>query len=163
MLLPGYRSSFYAGPFRNGSYIAFISIDIMDHNEDEVLGEKGLAAMDAFQMSGAISRLALPARNGYQFVDLSGLVRLQAEGAYTRLVCSDGSKHLTSRSLGFFEKALPSDQFFRCHHSHIVNLAMVSRAMAHGGYRAYLLNGCVVEISRRRWADFLAAIRVRPR
>lgn len=102
-------------------------------------------------------RLALPVNDGIVFVQFDKIIRLQADGSYTRLYCLDGMRYIASRGLGHFEDLLPVPLFLRCHHAHIINLFKVVKAARHGGFRAQLITGDSVEVSRRRWQAFVSA------
>ncbi|HMN06700.1 MAG TPA: LytTR family DNA-binding domain-containing protein [Flavobacteriales bacterium] len=56
------------------------------------------------------------------------------------------------------ERALPPHSFFRCHRSHVINLALVQQLVVHGGYRVYLTAGHTVEVARRRLAALKEAL-----
>jgi two-component system LytT family response regulator len=80
-------------------------------------------------------KIALPNRDGYEFVSISSILYCNAEGAYTRIFLSDKRVLLVSKSLGDIEELLPSDIFVRIHHSHIVHLtAIVQYVRTDGGY-----------------------------
>jgi len=102
-------------------------------------------------------RLALPVSDGIVFVHFDKILRLQADGSYTRLYCVDGKRYVASKGLGHFESVLPPPLFLRCHHAHVINLSKVVKATRNGGFRAALITGVSVEVSRRRWRAFVSA------
>jgi two-component system LytT family response regulator len=53
------------------------------------------------------------------------LVRLQSDRNYTLIFLADGRQLLASKTLGSFEKKLPSS-FLRVHRSHLINLDCIS-------------------------------------
>lgn len=57
-------------------------------------------------------------------------------------------------SLLHWEKKLPTDVFFRCHHKYLVNLMCVVRMEAQ---KLILVNGEQIPVSRRRWKAFQIA------
>jgi two-component system LytT family response regulator len=80
-------------------------------------------------------KIALPNRDGYEFVPVNSILYCGAEGAYTKVVFSDKHSLLISRTLGDIEEMLPPEIFIRIHHSTIVNLDAVTHFVrADGGY-----------------------------
>ena len=80
-------------------------------------------------------KIALPNREGYEFVQVNSILYCGAEGAYTKIVFNDKHSLLISRTLGDIEEMLPSEIFIRIHHSTIVNLNAVTHYIrTDGGY-----------------------------
>ena len=80
-------------------------------------------------------KIALPNRDGFEFVQVNSILYCGAEGAYTKIVFKDKHALLISRSLGDIEEMLPHEIFIRIHHSTIVNLNAVTHFIrADGGY-----------------------------
>ena len=81
-------------------------------------------------------KIALPNRDGFEFVEVNSILYCNAEGAYTKVVFGD-KKHslLISRTLGDIEEMLPPEIFIRIHHSTIVNINAVTHYIrTDGGY-----------------------------
>lgn len=72
-------------------------------------------------------RVALPTKEGFQFVELEAVVRCEADSNYTRFYLSSSKKILTSRSLKVYEDMLASAGFFRIHRSHLINMKFLDR------------------------------------
>jgi two-component system, LytTR family, response regulator len=85
------------------------------------------------------------------FVPVKSLRLLEAEGSHTR-VHFDGHKPLLHRSLGMMEQRLPSRLFLRANRSQLVNLSCIAtiEPWFSGALKAKLLDGLVVEFSRRQ-------------
>jgi len=80
-------------------------------------------------------KIALPYREGYEFVEVSHIIYCQAEGAYTKVFLDNKKYILVSKTLGDIEELLPTDLFQRIHHSTVVNLNYVTHFVrADGGY-----------------------------
>jgi two-component system, LytTR family, response regulator len=80
-------------------------------------------------------KIALPNRDGYEFVQVNSILYCGAEGAYTKVVFSDKHSLLISRTLGDIEEILPPEIFVRIHHSTIVNMNAVTHYIrTDGGY-----------------------------
>ncbi|MGD1846639.1 MAG: LytR/AlgR family response regulator transcription factor [Salibacteraceae bacterium] len=77
------------------------------------------------------------------------ILRLEADGSYTKVVLQK-QQIISSKSLGHFEKKLPTDHFFRCHHSHLINLnALVKIGKGRPGY-VVLSNEDVVPVAQSK-------------
>lgn len=100
------------------------------------------------------SRIALPVSDGVLFVEVSEIVLLQAEGAYTNVCLSNGSKLLVSRKIKFFEEMLTKRKnFFRIHRSHLVNLNYVRK---YNRMESFILmeDETALPVSKERKKDF---------
>lgn len=89
-----------------------------------------------------------PIKNSKEYVSLNQVVRLKADRNYTLLFLADKRSIVISKTLGYFEKNLPSD-FIRIHRSHIVNRSYVK----YFNYRqlfCLLSNGIQVQIAQDR-------------
>lgn len=93
-------------------------------------------------------KIALPQREGYEFVDLSSLLYLSAEGAYTKVFIRDRKPMLISRTLGDVEELLPSELFQRIHHSTVVNINYIAQFLRTDGGYVVLNNGEKLSVSK---------------
>lgn len=101
------------------------------------------------------NKLAVPTRDGLDFITLEDIIRLEAESNYT-IIYLDHHKLVSTRHLKEYEDILPGGQFFRAHHSHIINLShVVAYHKGEGGY-VKMSDGSTVDIAKRKKKDFLA-------
>ena len=83
----------------------------------------------------AQQRIALPFKDGYEFIEVSEIIYCQAQGAYTRVFLQNKKFILVSKSLGDIEELLPQSLFQRIHHSTVVNIDYVTHFVrSDGGY-----------------------------
>jgi two-component system LytT family response regulator len=68
------------------------------------------------------SKLPIPTRSGYVFVEFFSIVRCESEVNYTIFHLIDGSKIIACRSMRQFEEVLIGANFIRIHKSDIINL-----------------------------------------
>lgn len=101
------------------------------------------------------ARIALPSKEGLEFYDIADIISCSAEGAYTRIVLTNGKKILTTGLLKDFEELLPAEVFCRIHHSHLVNLNYIKKYYRGRGGYVELTNGETIEVSNTRKDDFL--------
>ncbi len=99
--------------------------------------------------AGQRIRLRLPTASGFELVDPMDIVRLEASGNYSHIVFSNRSG-LYTKSLGALEGLLPASDFFRTHHSHIVNLSLVQSYHKGKGGELLMANGDTVPVARNR-------------
>lgn len=102
------------------------------------------------------SKLAVPSQDGFFFISLQDIIRIEARGNYTSIFGSDGQKHVSSRTIKQYEEMLPRRQFFRIHNSHIINLAFIKRYHRGRGGQVEMSDGALLEVATRRKDDFLA-------
>ena len=92
------------------------------------------------------------------FVAVSEIMFCEAQGSYTQVHLREGKKILTSKPLGDFEEQLSDHNFFRIHHSFLINLSRVKEFQRYEGGYVMMENSVKLEVSQRKRKDFLAAI-----
>jgi two-component system LytT family response regulator len=103
-------------------------------------------------------KIALPQREGYEFVDVSSIIYLSAEGAYTKLQMLDKRTMLISRTLGDVEELLPPELFQRIHHSTLVNISYVSQFLRTDGGYVVLKSGEKLSVSKAKKEMLMARL-----
>lgn len=111
-------------------------------------------APDRGALSGYAQRISIACRNGNLFVSTDDILRLEAQGSYSIIFLENGDSYLVSHNLSYFEKVLDPVHFYRCHHSHIINLGKVTRAIHELGTVAILCDGSRVDVSKRKKTEF---------
>lgn len=95
-------------------------------------------------------KVALPNREGYEFVEVSSVLYCQAEGAYTKIFLDGKKMILVSKSLGDVEELLPPELFQRIHHSTVINLSCVSQFVRSDGGYVILKDGEKFSVSKTK-------------
>lgn len=95
-------------------------------------------------------KIALPYKDGYEFIEVSNIIYCQAEGAYTKVFLPNKKYILVSRSLGDIEELLPPDMFQRIHHSTVVNLNYISHFVRSDGGYVKLQTGEQLTVSKSK-------------
>lgn len=103
-------------------------------------------------------RIAVPVATGLIFLQVNDIVRCQSDGNYTLVFLKDGQKVLVSRTLKEFDDTLTDVDFFRVHHSHLINLAYVKSYTKGKGGSVSMLDNSEVDVSTRRKDDFLKRV-----
>ncbi len=91
----------------------------------------------------------------YLVIPHEEIVRVEAEGSYSRIVLQQRQPELVSYALGRLEEALASESFIRCHRSHIVNLKHIYKFSKMNNGLLILSNGDTVPTSRKskKWFE----------
>ena len=89
------------------------------------------------------------------YVSLSDIIYFEAQGSYTKVFLNDNNHILTSKPLGEYEEHLPTNHFFRIHHSYIININKVKEYLKNDGAMVLMENGIKLEVSTRKKKDFL--------
>ena len=95
-------------------------------------------------------KIALPYKEGYEFVEVSHIIYCQAEGAYTKVFLDNKKYILVSKTLGDIEELLPADIFQRIHHSTVVNLNYVTHFVRTDGGYVKLQTGEQLTVSKSK-------------
>ncbi len=106
----------------------------------------------------SLDRIAIHHSKGIKLVDVSDLLRMEANGNCTTIYFKDGSTYLDTRTLKVYEDILPSN-FTRIHKSHIVNLNEVKEYIHTDGHRVVLTDSESVPVSRGRLSEFLTLLK----
>lgn len=103
-------------------------------------------------------KLAIPSSDGLMFIKAADIVFCEAEGNYTNFNLKNGKRYIVSKTLKEYENILSHHQFFRIHHSYLVNLKeIVKYTRGEGGY-VTMSNGTNLDVSKRKKESFLERI-----
>jgi two-component system LytT family response regulator len=105
-----------------------------------------------------LNKLAIPTLDGLMFYDINDIVHLEANSNYTNIFFANKTKILAAKTLKDFEELLPAENFFRVHHSYLINLNYIRKYIKGDGGQIELQNGVYVDVSRRKKEEFLKAI-----
>jgi len=89
------------------------------------------------------------------FVPFGDIIRLESDRNYTVFILVDGRQLLASKTLGSFEKLLPSS-FLRVHRSHLVNTDCISH-LDRVRHSCILKDGQAVKVSNKHFKQIHAA------
>ena len=105
----------------------------------------------------SVSRIALPVKEGFDFVSISEIVSCQSKNHCTIVNTQSGKKYICDRNIKEYEDLLPTSIFFRIHNSYIVNVNFIRKFFkeGRGGY-VELSDGSTVPVAYRRKDEFLA-------
>lgn len=104
------------------------------------------------------NKIAVGMADKIVFVTIPDILYCEAQGNYTAVFLTDGKKILASKILGDFENQLSGKNFFRIHHSYLINMNRVKEFQRHEGGYVMMENNVKLEVSQRKRKDFLEAI-----
>lgn len=103
-------------------------------------------------------KLGISSLDGYEFIDISTIIRCEADGKYTTCFLTNGQRIVSSRSIKEFEEQLTESNFFRVHHSHLINLKYIRKYhKGRGGY-VTMNDDTSVPVAERKKDEFLNSL-----
>lgn len=104
-------------------------------------------------------RIALATKESIEFVAPEDIILCSSDSNYTMIHLTNGRKKLISKTLKDVEEWLAPFNFFRAHHSHLVNLQHIREYVrADGGY-LLLSNKMTLPVARNRKDELLKMIK----
>lgn len=95
-------------------------------------------------------KLTVSTIEGTHFLKPSDIMRLEADGSYTKFHLVNKVSLMISRTLREFEESLSLHGFIRTHKSHLVNARFIQSISA---ANVFLQNGESIEVARRRRSE----------
>jgi two-component system LytT family response regulator len=111
-----------------------------------------LFTLDKLKLTKALinnqsGRLFVHKTNEHLLLEVKDIVKIEADGNYAIFYLQNGSKHLASHSLKYYENLLSKDSFFKAHRSTLVNIRFVKSI--YKKETLLLTNGDQVHVSTR--------------
>jgi two-component system LytT family response regulator len=100
-------------------------------------------------------KLVLKTSESIFMIDIKDIIRCEADGSYTTFYLVDGRKILVSKNLKEYEDILTEYNFFRPHHSHLVNLNYMLSFEKRDGGTIIMKDKSFVPVATRRKEDLL--------
>lgn len=102
-----------------------------------------------------VSKIALPTSNGLVFIFVNDIFYCEASSNYTIFYTAENKQHVVCKTLKEYEDLLFDYNFFRIHHSYLVNLNAVKKYIKGDGGSVILNNNISLDVSKRKKVDFL--------
>ncbi len=106
-----------------------------------------------FQKQGSPKTIALHTADKIHVARLDEILRLEADGNYTQVFFTSGSKLLLTKTLKEFSDLLESTGFIRAHQSHLVNFAHVREFIKTDGGYLVMADGGKIPVAVRKRAE----------
>jgi len=103
-------------------------------------------------------KLALPTTDGLVFVKVKNVLYCEASSNYTEITMEDNKKYIVSRTLKEYEDLLEDQDFFRIHHSSLINLNSIKKYVRGEGGYVIMSNDKSLDVSKRKKESFLTRI-----
>jgi len=107
------------------------------------------------EQRGRAGKIALATKESIEFVAPEDIIVCSSDSNYTMVYMKDGRRKLISRTLKDFEGLLAGFNFFRVHHSHMVNLKHVKEYVRSDGGYLVMINKMTLPVSRSRREELL--------
>ncbi len=104
-------------------------------------------------------KIIIPSSEGLHVINIDNIIRLEANDTYTFFFLNDGHKLLASKPLSNFERLLEGLNFQRIHSKNLINLKYIKRYVKGKGGYVIMSDGTEVEVSVRKKAEFLNALK----
>jgi two-component system LytT family response regulator len=99
-------------------------------------------------------KIALSTSESIEFVRISDIIQIEAEGSYSTLKFQDQTSLVVSKNLGEFESLLEDHPFYIPHQSHLINLLHVKKVTRLGN-EIVMEDGSIAFLSRRKKNQFM--------
>lgn len=98
--------------------------------------------------------IIIPSKNSFFTLRTNEVLYFKSDGSYTEIFTQD-KKLISSKNIGYFEKSLDQNYFFRIHHSYLVNKTHIVEIQKGRGGNVILKGGVQIPVSQRRMNDFI--------
>jgi two-component system LytT family response regulator len=103
-----------------------------------------------YQQSPLPDKLSFSTQDAIHFVAPADILYAESSSNYTILLFAGGARMVVSKTLKEVEEMLRPYQFYRIHHSYVVNLTQVSRYVKVDGGGIEMINGHQLPVSRQK-------------
>lgn len=110
------------------------------------------------KLNAQFDKIPIPSLRGLQFVAIRDILYLISDGNYTTIQIDKAQKIVSSRNLGDYETLLSDLNFFRIHHSSLINLSHIKEYLKGEGGSVILSDGTELDVSKRKKKEFLELI-----
>ncbi len=99
-------------------------------------------------------KLVVSTYEGIYYIDAEDVIYIQADGNYSKLIFKETEPLFVAKGLKEFEELLPTSNFFRNHHSFLINLNFVRKYTRVEGGSVEMINGDQIPLARRKKNEF---------
>jgi two-component system LytT family response regulator len=101
--------------------------------------------------------VAIASVDKIELLKINDIVFCKADGKYTEFYTNQNTKIVSSRNLGEYTSLL-NNNFFRIHHSYVVNIKYLVKIIKKDGLYCEFSNGHVLPVAKRRQEEFIKFI-----
>jgi two-component system, LytTR family, response regulator len=96
------------------------------------------------------NHIALPTSDGFVFIEVDDIVRLEADGAYTTVILKSYESIVVSKNIIHFEELFINNGIIRINRSEMVNIKYIKRYFNKDGGSIVLYDGTKLAVSIRK-------------
>jgi two-component system LytT family response regulator len=100
--------------------------------------------------STPVTRIAIPAMEGLQMIQVNSIIACEADGNYTIIHLKEKKRKVVSCTLKEMEELLEDHSFIRVHRCYLVNLNEVDRYIKGEGGYLLMSDGSSIDVSRSK-------------
>ena len=123
--------------------------------EKNVLGRVTTLLQNLSGVQQLDQKVAIPTLNGFLFITLRDIIRLEAKASYTRIYLTNKEEIITTRAIKEYEDLLPEAFFCRVHSSHIINMHKIQKYQKGRGGYVTMEDNSTIEVASRRRDEFM--------
>jgi two-component system, LytTR family, response regulator len=127
------------------------------HSENETLKFDNLLT-NFSQLSRDSKKIVLNTQDKIHIVGINEIIRCESDANYTTFTILNKKPIVMSKPLKEYDELLSPFGFFRCHHSHLVNLAMIDRLEKREGGVLIMKDNSEAMVSSRKYSELVNAI-----
>lgn len=132
---------------------------VKDAYETKFLKERYQTLLRNTNNNDNTSQIVLAVDGKWLFINLTDILYLKADGAYTHIYLENGDKIMASKKISDFEDILGAEKkFFRSHRSYILNLNKIKEFIKSDRGRIIMRNNQEVDLARDRRNEFFKLI-----
>jgi two-component system LytT family response regulator len=123
--------------------------------EKSVIGRMTALLQNLSGVQQLDQKVAIPTLNGFLFITLREIIRLEAKASYTVIYLTNKEEIIATRSIKDYEDLLPEAFFCRIHSSHIINMQKIQKYQKGRGGYVTMEDNSTIEVASRRRDEFM--------
>ncbi len=132
------------------------AIDRIKSGRDKLMGKKfNELFKNLNEIRRPLNQVALPSSDGLIFISVGDIVHCESDSNYTTLFMKSKERLVITKTLKEVENLLNGGEFFRIHHSHLINVTQIKRYVRGNAGYVIMSDGSHINIARNRKEDFL--------
>jgi len=129
---------------------AISSNNTVTNKSDETKYEKLFQTVNKKQSE----KLVVSTYEGIYYINPLNIIYIQADSSYSKIIFKNDEPLFVAKSLKEFEELLQANNFFRNHHSYLINLNFVRKYTRVDGGNIEMSNGDQIPLARRKKNEF---------
>ncbi len=118
--------------------------EVINHNEQQL---KLQTLIENLQGNKILKRIILPTSDNLHIVQVSEIIRAEADSNYTTFWLTENRKIMVSRTIKEYDSMLSGSGLIRVHQSHLVNINFINKFVKRDGGYLQLKDGAKIPVS----------------